>query len=171
MRERVGFEWKNFNTDKMESLGTEILSFTLQEQRFAIPLVSVERVLRALAVTYIPDAPPLVHGVIDYHGEIVAVINLRNHLKMEERSIQLNDRFIVVNTYSRKLILVVDEVEEVLKPSEKDISRADDINQGLKITNIFRDDRGIIFIYDLEKLLKQIEGINLKEMLESEVTA
>ncbi len=155
----------------MEPPSTEILSFMLDEQRFAIPLVSVDRVLRALAVTHIPDAPPLIHGVIDYHGEIVVVINLRNHLKMEDRSIQLDDRFIIVNTSSRKLTLVVDEVQEVLKHPEKDISTADEINQGLKITGILRGDRGIIFIYDLEKLLKHIEGINLKELLESEVAA
>ena len=151
----------------METTGTEILSFTLDQQRFALPLASVERVLRALAVTHIPDAPPIVYGVIDYYGEIIAVINLRSHLKLADKGIQVNDRFIIVNSSSRKLALVVDEVESVLKPLEKDINKADGINSGLKIAKIIRDNAGIIFIYDLEKLLNSVDEIQLDELLKA----
>ena len=152
----------------METNTVEILSFTLDGQRFALPFSSVERVLRALAVTHIPDAPPIVYGVIDYYGDIVAVINLRSHLKLTPKSIQVNDRFIVVKTSGRKLALVVDEVESVMKPLERDINQAEEINPGLKIAKIIRDNNGIIFIYDLEKLLNCMDEIQLEEFLKVE---
>jgi purine-binding chemotaxis protein CheW len=125
-------------------------------------------VLRALAVTHIPDAPPIVYGVIDYHGEIVAVINLRSHLKLAPKNVQVNDRFIIVKTSGRKLALVVDEVESVMKPLDKDINQAEEINPGLKIAKIIRDNSGIIFIYDLEKLLNCMDEIQLDELLKVE---
>jgi purine-binding chemotaxis protein CheW len=154
----------------METNTVEILSFTLDGQRFALPLASVERVLRALAVTHIPDAPPIVFGVIDYYGEIIAVINLRFHLKLPSKGIHVNDRFIVVKSSGRKLALVVDEVESVMKPMEKDINQADEINPGLKIAKIIRDNAGIIFIYDLEKLLNSVDVVQLDELLQPEET-
>ncbi len=149
----------------METNSVEILSFTLDSQRFALPLPTVERVLRALAVTQIPDAPPIVYGVIDYYGEIVAVINLRSHLRLAPKGIHVNDRFIVVKASGRKLALVVDEVESVMKPLDKDINEAEEINSGLKIAKIIRDNKGIIFIYDLEKLLNCVDEIKLDELL------
>ncbi|MFZ4546294.1 MAG: chemotaxis protein CheW [Bacteroidales bacterium] len=152
----------------METNSVEILSFTLDSQRFALPLSTVERVLRALAVTHIPDAPPIVYGVIDYYGEIIAVINLRSHLKLTPKDVYINDRFIVVKTSGRKLALVVDEVESVMKPLDKDISQAEEINSGLKIAKMIRDNNGIIFIYDLEKLLNCVDEIQLDELLMAE---
>ena len=149
----------------METNPAEILAFTLDHQRFALPLASVERVLRASTVTHIPDAPPIVYGVIDYYGEIIAVINLRSHLKLIDKSIHVNDRFIIIKSARRKLALVVDEVEGVMKPLGKDTNQADNINAGLKIAKIIRDDAGIIFIYDIEKLLNSVDDIQLDELL------
>ena len=59
-------------------------------------------------------------------------------------------------------------MESVLKPLEKDINEADGINSGLKIAKIIRDNGGIIFIYDLEKLLNSVEEIQLDELLKAE---
>ena len=136
----------------MSNKGTEILCFTLDEQRFAVPLYSVERVLRAQAVTVVPDSPEFICGVIDYHGEVIAVINLRRRFNLQSRPeellVELNDRFIIAKTLSGKLALIVDEVEGVLIPDEMDLYEAKQvfpkIDTGLKLVNILREDKGCL---------------------------
>jgi len=152
----------------MSNKGTEILCFSMDEQRFAISLDSVERVLRAQAVTAVPDSPEFICGVIDYHGEVIAVINLRRRFNLQSRPIELNDRFIIAKTPSGKLALIVDEVEGVLIPDEIDLYEAKqifpEIDTGLKLVNILREDKGIILIYDMEKFLSGKEEIKLQEI-------
>jgi len=150
----------------MNSNSTEILSFLLDEHRFAIPLKSVERVLRAVEVTQIPDSPEMIYGVIDYYGEVIAVLNLRHKFKMINSPVNINDRFILVKTEKRKVVLVVDEVIGVVTPHELEINDAAQINPGLKITKVMCDSSGILFIYDLELLMNTIDEIQLEKMIE-----
>ena len=145
----------------------DFLIFTVEEQRFAIPLSMIDRVIRAVALTPITDSPGFMEGVIDYFGEVIAVISIRKALGYDLHELSLNDRFIIVTTANRKIALIVDEVEEVLSPDSQDWFDSREINKGLKFLNILRNDQGIILIYDIESLLGTEEEIHLKKLLET----
>src|SRR5262245_21471826 len=51
--------------------------FRLAEQHYALPLLTVERVLPMVAVSPLPQAPSLTLGVINLHGLVVPVLDLR----------------------------------------------------------------------------------------------
>lgn len=60
-----------------ESIRTEqYLTFTLDEEAFAVPVTSVREVLDVAPVTRIPHAPPFLRGVIDVRGRAVPVADL-----------------------------------------------------------------------------------------------
>ena len=145
----------------------EILIFGIAEQRFALPLSSVERVIRAQAITKVANSPAFINGVIDYYGEVIAVINLRLRFAFTTEEIKLSDSIIVVNTATRKLALIVDCIEDVYSPGAEDMKNPEDIDQGLKYLKIMRDDKGIVLIYDLENVLSVVEEIELKQLLEA----
>lgn len=145
----------------------KILTFILEQQRFAIHLEAIERVIRAQAITKLTDSPHFIEGVIDYHGEVIAVINLRKRLGYPFTEIKLSDRLIIVKSPNRKLALIVDEVEDIMLPDTNDLFESKEIDSGLKYANILRDDKGIVFIYDLEKLLSKAEEIELKQIIET----
>lgn len=155
----------------MKTPGSEILVFTLDEQRFAIPLSCVVRVVRAMSVTQIPDVSPLIHGVIDYQGETITVLNMRSKLKLTDKDIKMNDRFIIANAQNRKIALVVDVVEGVVNPDKKNIDKPGEVNPGIRTAGILRDEKGIILLYDPERLLKTFESIQLKEIHEAAMVA
>ena len=139
-----------------------LLSFTLAGQRFAIPLEYVERVLRSALVTLIPDVPILIYGLLDYSGEVILTINLRNHLKLKEKEITENDRFIITHFRDKKFVLVVDEVETVVK----DKGFNNNGNNGTEKTPVvMRDSHGILMILDLEKLNSDMEKTCPAEIL------
>ncbi len=154
----------------MAANSPEIFVFVIDEQRFAIPLQSVEQVIRAQTITKLSDAPGFIEGVIDYHGELIAVINLRSRLSYPLQEVKINNRFIIVNTSDRKLVLIADEVEGILLPDADDFKNSKDIDGGLKYLTILRDDNGIIFIYDLENVLSKSEEIELKKIMETRLS-
>ena len=154
----------------MSENSQEILTFIVENQRFAIPLQKVDRAIRAVAVTKLIDSPGFIEGVIDYFGEIIAVISLRKRLGYTLQELKLSDRLIIANTTNRKIALIVDQVEDVILPDSLDLYDSKDLVAGLKLLSLLRDDRGIILIYDLENLLSKTEEIQLKEMLEANFT-
>jgi len=151
----------------MEAKSQEILTFYIDNQRFAIDINNIDRIIRAVAITKLTDAPPFIEGVIDYYGEIIAVINLRKRLGYSIEELKLSDRFIIAKTNNRKLALIVDDVEKLMFPNSKDVYNAKDIDAGMQFIKVVREDEGIIFIYDVEKLLNQKNEIELEKFIET----
>lgn len=131
----------------------QILIFQLNEQKYAIALSSVIRILRAAAVTTIPKVPLVIHGVIDLGGEMIPVVNLRRRMGYPECPIRLNDRFILAKTSSRTIILVVDTVLGMEDACESEFSSAESVINGMEIEGILKREDDVILIYDIDKFL------------------
>ena len=147
----------------MQHKEQKILTFKLDNIRFALYLANVERVIRAVSVTTVPETAPAIHGLMDYHGEHIPVVSIRKRFGRTEKEIEANDRFIITVWNKRKLAIVADEVEYLLDTSGKKIQSIDvsttQFNKGsheklgLDVIKTFGTEKGIIIIYDLEKLL------------------
>ncbi|MDR3539468.1 MAG: chemotaxis protein CheW [Desulfosporosinus sp.] len=91
------------------------LLFCLEEGRYALDLTAVERIVRAVEVTLVPNAPDFVRGLINVAGDIVLVIDMRQRLGLPIRDIELSDRLILTNVAGRLRALLVDGVEGVVE--------------------------------------------------------
>lgn len=97
------------------------LLFCVDERRYALDVAAVERIVRAVEVTLLPDAPDYVRGLINVAGEIVPVIDVRQRLGLPMREMELSDRLILTKMASGLRALLVDRVEGVVDlptPSE-----------------------------------------------------
>lgn len=151
-----------------------ILSFKLNDLRFAVYLQNVDRVIRATAVASVPKAAPSIHGIMDFHGEHIPVVNIRERFGMPQKDICASDRFIISVWKNRKLAVVVDEVEQLIETTGQNIKRIDVSaalgldekvkNSGLELIDTMSDESGIIIIYDLEKLLGSETIVAVEEL-------
>ena len=138
--------------------------FALDEQRFALPLSGVERVFRAVEITPLPKAPAIVLGIINVHGRILPVLDLRRRFRLPEREIRLGDQIIVARTSHRTVALLVDSVQGVMKCAEEETVPSDMIVSGIEyVEGVVKRPDGLIFIHDLGKFLsldeaQQLEG-------------
>ena len=62
----------------------------------------------------VPQAPAWVAGVVNLHGRVIPVVDLRRQLGHPVREFQPDDRLLVVSARERTLALVVDQVGQVL---------------------------------------------------------
>jgi purine-binding chemotaxis protein CheW len=102
----------------------QLVVFLLEGQRYALRLAAVERVVRAVEITPLPQAPEIVLGMINVEGRIVPVVNMRNRFGRPERAIELSDQFIIARTSRRAVALVVDSVNEVVACTEAQVVAA-----------------------------------------------
>lgn len=79
--------------------------------RFGVPLADVVQLLRAVAIVPLPRAPRVVEGIIDLHGSLVPVLDLRRRFGLPEQSLAPEHHLIVTRTGERRLALRVDRAE------------------------------------------------------------
>lgn len=89
------------------------LQFRAGGSTFGVAVASVVEIVRVVAPTPVPDAPPDLLGVIDMRGRVVPVFDLCLSLRIATRPISLRMYIIVVEVESETLGILVDDVLDV----------------------------------------------------------
>lgn len=145
----------------------QLVVFSLDQYRFALPLASVERVVRAAEVTPIPHAPYAVAGVVDMQGEVITVLDVRQRMGLPRRPIGLADEFLVARMRGSIVALVVDRTEGLAVADDLLPVGAGPDAAGLEqFQGIAQLADGLVLIQDLEKFLSPAEAVALAQALE-----
>ncbi|MBI2306078.1 MAG: chemotaxis protein CheW [Rhodocyclales bacterium] len=139
---------------------------SVDKHRLALPLTVVAQVARAAMVTPLPDAPALLLGVIDFHGELIPVLDIRVRLGLESRPLRLSDLLVVLRTPSRCLAIVVDGVIGITEWEERDFVPARTLAAESGVfEGVARGGEGLLVIVDPDAFLGQKERAVLDEAL------
>jgi len=145
---------------------TQLVVFRLDERRYALTLVAVEQVVRAVDVTPLPGAPAIVLGAINVHGRVLPVINVRRRFLLPDREIGPTDWFLIARAAQRMVALVVDESQGVVERPRADIVASTQIVPGLQhFPGVVRLDDGLVLIHDLERFLSLDEAQALDQAM------
>jgi purine-binding chemotaxis protein CheW len=151
----------------LQSPVLQLVVFDIEGQRYALPLNDVERVLPMVAVSPLPQAPAVVLGVINLHGQVIPVLDLRRRFGLPLRDYGLTARLLVVRTSRRILALPVDEVLGVLDVAGAAVTPVDVVLPGIgHVAGIVALADGLLFIHDVEACLSLDEEQRLTTALE-----
>jgi purine-binding chemotaxis protein CheW len=140
--------------------------FTLDEQRYALPLAAVARVVRVVEITPLPKAPKIVLGVINAQGQIIPVVNLRRRFHLLEREMNLSDQLVIAHTSQRPIALLVDSVTGLAEISEREVMAAQDILPNTEyVMGIVKLNKGLVLIHDLAEFLSLEEEQGLDQAM------
>jgi purine-binding chemotaxis protein CheW len=128
--------------------------FSLDEQSFALRLSAVERVIRAVAVTPLPNLPENVLGIFNMQGQIMPAFNTRKRFHLPEREMNLSDQLVVARARTRRVALVVDAVSGINEIEEEQVVATEEILPGIEhIEGVVKLGDSLILIHDLNKFL------------------
>ena len=145
-----------------------LVIFTLDDQRYALPLPMAERVVRMVAITPLPNAPDIILGVVNYQGRVIPVINVRRRFRLPEREIALTDQLVVAHTARRPVALVADAVLDVIASSAQNLIATENILPKVEyVDGVVKLTDGLILIHDLDKFLSLEEENTLDQALET----
>lgn len=153
---------------------SEFITFSIDEHLFALPLKQLSKVIRAVAVTHMPDSHEFIHGIFNYHGEVLPVINLRKRFSLPLKKINVSDRFLIFHTEKHSFAIVVDHVNEIKKIAQHEIIEIEVVSPAIEkikktdsnLKSFMRSENGIIIIYDLELLINSDLEIQLEKLTE-----
>ena len=146
----------------------QIMIFTLDGQRYGLPLSAVGRVVRMVDITLLPQAPDNVLGIINVQGRVIPVINLRRRFRLPEREPALTDQLVIAHTARRAVALAADTVTDVLEYTEQETIAARDILPHVEyVEGVVKLESGLILVHDLDRFLSLEEDAALDHALEN----
>ncbi|MBK5275687.1 MAG: chemotaxis protein CheW [Desulfuromonadales bacterium] len=132
----------------------QIIVFALDERRYALHLAMVLKTVRMVEITPLPKAPEMVLGVINFHGVVVPVLNMRQRFRLPGRIAGLGDQLIIARTARRLVALVVDGVSDVVSlPPEQLVDPAGILPRLEHVEGVALLEGGMVFIHDLDAFL------------------
>ena len=133
----------------------EVVSFHVDGRTYALPLEQVVEVVRMVAVTPVPDAPPWLAGVVNLRGKLIPMIDLRPRFGAAPTEIDPGHVFLVAQVRGRTAGVMADLVEDVVKVDGTAAEHAHaDSNL---VGGLARSTTGAVVILDLERLLEGAE--------------
>ena len=145
---------------------TQIVIFKLGDDHFAADVFAVERVLRHVAPTAIPNVPPWIMGVIDYQQRVVPVIDLRRRFGLAATDVKPETRLLVLNANGEWVGAVVDAVVEVVSVEVAAITPPPPIFRGLAgeyIRGLVRRAGRLVICLDVARLLSTTDRLTLDQ--------
>ncbi len=145
----------------------QLVVFLLDQVRYALKLSAVERVLRAVEITPLPQTPESVLGLVNVRGRIIPVMNVRRRFRLPERQVNLSDQLILAHTSRRTVALLVDDVVGVVERAEEKLVAPEQILPGMDhVAGVVKLPEGLVLIHDLETFLSLDEERALDQALQ-----
>ena len=145
--------------DNIPSDTKDYLTIMIAEQRFGIPVLQVQDVLRQQRMTRIPLASPEIAGSLNLRGRIVTAIDVRKRLNIPDRGDKESSMSVVVEHEDELYSLIIDRVGEVISLDDKNFDQNPgtlepswrDISMG-----IYQLKDNLMVVMDVKKLLSSI---------------
>ncbi len=142
----------------------QYLTFTLDQEQYAVDIGKVREVLEFTSVTRVPRTPEFMRGMINLRGSVVPVIDLRLKFGLSRTEKTVDTCIIIteVPVEGEKVVLgaLADSVQEVM---ELDASQIDPPpKMGTRVNTDFirgmgkRDDKFLI-VLDIDRVLSEPE--------------
>ena len=145
--------------------------FDLNGSRFALDAYKIEQVVQMVEIMHLPNESEIVAGVINFHGNVTPVLNLRNILGMEHKEPDLGDKLIIAQHDDHLLALWADSVEGLFECPKSDKTCSKDIYQNLHfIDGVIACDENMIPLLDINLIISSetLEDIHAQEEINGE---
>ena len=132
------------------------LTFVTDRQLFGIPIADVVQIVGMQEITQVPEFPSYAKGIINLHGSVTPLIDVRLRFGRDERAYDERTCIIVTLIEDRTVGLIVDEVDAVTIISDGNISQPTklfDKNAENYLTGVANLEDKIILLLNTVKLL------------------
>jgi purine-binding chemotaxis protein CheW len=91
----------------------KVVIFRVGREEYAVPIAAVQEVGPWTQPTPVPEAPPIVEGVIDLRGAIIPIIDLGKLFRTERLKAPADAKILIMEVGGQQAGFVVDDVTEV----------------------------------------------------------
>lgn len=143
--------------DRKKNKILELATFYIGDALCGIDILNIQEINRNMDITWVPQAPEYVKGVLNLRGRIVTVIDLGKKLGLSPASAANENRNIIVNSQDEYIGFLVDHISDVLQADPEKIESAPANISGVHgkfFQGVFKTKNSLIGVLDIDSVLK-----------------
>jgi purine-binding chemotaxis protein CheW len=147
------------------------LTFSILNDLYAIDIIRVLEVLEKQELTRVPDAPPVIQGLINFRGHIVPVYESRLKFNLQQRLPTDNYVTIIlelwVDDHRYYVGAMVDKVNNVLEIEDVEIKQVPPMSKEFNpefIKGIVKLEHQFLMIFDIDKIYSSSEIEKIRDI-------
>lgn len=141
--------------------------FSLGEEEYGIPILSVQEIISLPNLTKIPGIPEYIPGIINLRGSVIPLYMLRSRFNLESKDLDKDSIVIITEiSNSRTVGFIVDSVSDVLSITDENLSDKPDFDGSVDlrfVEKIGKIGNRMVIVMDLKKLLTDSEAEALEK--------
>ena len=145
------------DNSKPEDEIIQLVGFLVGGEEYAVPILSIQEIIKPIAHTRVPKTPEYVLGVFNLRGNVIPLIDLRKKFRVKASNEDEDTRYIVIKDEENVAGFVIDKITEAIRLKKKDIDPTPETLKKEKsvISGIGKRENSIITILKVEELLKR----------------
>lgn len=147
------------------------LTFTMNQEHFAVNVLQVTELLEMLPVTHVPRSPEFMRGVVNLRGAVVPVIDTRLKFGLPSLEDTIDTCIVVMNISMDheivKIGAIVDGVSEVIEVSVDKIMPLPSVGKKERshfIQGVIKLEEKFIMVLDVNKVFSNEDVLVLSEV-------
>lgn len=119
--EEIYFKGLNSGLEQSSETRREWLTFSLGREEYALDIEGVVEIIKPRSISPIPRVPDYILGIMSLRGVILPVFDLKQRLKLGQVVEGPENRIVVCQAGDRIAGLLVDNISQVVRLSERNI--------------------------------------------------
>lgn len=115
-------------------VSNQYVVFSVGEEEYGIPILSVQEIISLPNLTRIPGAPEFIPGIINLRGNIIPLYVLRSKFNMSVQALDENTIVIIVQTgdeRKRTVGFIVDAVSDVVSITKENLRERPEFSENV----------------------------------------
>jgi len=139
----------------------DLIVFSVDNNRYALSIDNVKRIIQAVELTDIPSAHEFIDGMMSYEDNVIKILNFRKLIGLEPHPDEAKDiedntmKFLFYENEDINFAIKVDKIDDIVHIEENDIMNSDDKHN----TNEFLELSGVLDIDSV--LINVVKTIHL----------
>lgn len=136
----------------------DYIIFTIGDNYYALNVASIQRITQVPSVTTIPNAHPMIAGMMSYEDRVIKIVNFREMMGMksfDESTTNKSQKLLIYQTENTFFGIKVDQIEDIKNLDCSTLKRVDKLEANTSFVEI----DGVIEID--EKLVNVIKSVTM----------
>ena len=135
----------------------QIVGFMVGDEEFAVPILSIQEIIKPIEYTRVPKTPAYVLGVFNLRGSVLPLVDLRMKFGLSKSQENEDTRYMVIKEDDEIAGFVIDRLTHATRIKEKNIDPAPETlnDENNLIEGVGKQEDKLISILNVKALLKR----------------
>ena len=147
---------QNVDMNQLDDV-VQLVGFVIGDEEYAIPILSIQEIIKPFSWTRVPQVPKYVLGVFNLRGAVIPLIDLRAKFGLQTKKQSDETRFIVMRHEDDVAGFVIDRLTMAIRIKKSNIGPPPDTidSDDTIIDGVGKQEDKIITILKVNKLLER----------------